>query len=116
MIDWTAYNRAGWRAIGKGWYDTAEHEFLSAIKAAKRPSLKSDLRLMARSYADYAWALQLQGRHADAEPLAKWAVATREATLESGANPVAQSLNQLATLYYETSRYREAEPLLRKLS
>jgi tetratricopeptide (TPR) repeat protein len=110
--DWSVYNRAGWRAIDKGYYDTAEHEFSSAIKAAKLAG-KGDLRLVARSYADYAWALQKQGRNAEAEPHAKWALIAREALLDKGAPAIAQSRNQLATLYYDLGRPADAEPLLR---
>jgi tetratricopeptide (TPR) repeat protein len=113
FYDWYAYNRAGWLAINKGYYDTAEHEFLSAIKAAKLHSM-DDTRLIARSYADYAWALQKQGRNAEAEPLLKWALLAREATLDPNSPPIAQSLNQLATLYYDLGRYSEAEPQLRR--
>ena len=111
--DWLAYNRAGWRAINKGYYDTAEHEFLAAIKAARRPSL-DDARLLARSYADYAWAIQKQGRHAEAEPLARWSLTAREALMEPDAPAVAQTRNQLATLYYELGRFAEAESLLHR--
>lgn len=113
LLDWEAYSQAGWRAINKGYYDTAEHEFLSAIKAAKRPGF-NDTELMARSYADYAWALQKQGRNVEAEPSAKWALIAREALLEPTSPAIAQNLNQLATLYYDLSRYAEAEPLLRR--
>ena len=115
LMDWKAYNRAGWRAIDKGHYDTAESEFRAAIKAARRPSL-DDPRMLARSYADYAWAIQKQGRYSEAEPLAKWALVAREASLESSSPAIAQSINQLATLYYEIGRFSEAEPLLKRAS
>jgi tetratricopeptide (TPR) repeat protein len=111
LADWNAYNRAGWRAINKGYYDTAEHEFLAAIKMAKKAE---DPRLLARSYADFAWALRKQGRLNEAEPLIKWAAETRQARLEPGSAAISQSLNQLATLYVEQGRYPEAEPVLRK--
>jgi len=113
LNDWNIFSRAGWRAMNKGYYDTAEHEFLAALKAARKLGL-DDPRLLARSYADYAWALQKQGRHAQAEPLAKWALVAREATFEPGTPAVSQSLNQVATLYYDLGRYEDAEPLLRR--
>jgi tetratricopeptide (TPR) repeat protein len=113
LLDWTDYNRAGWRAINKGYFDTAEHEFYSAIKAAKRPSM-DDPRLLARSYADYAYAIQKQGRHAEAEPLIKWALVVRETLFEADSHVISQSQNQLATLYYELGRFSEAEPLLKR--
>src|SRR5262249_51203570 len=74
-IDFGFYKEAGWRAIGKGYFDTAEHEFISAIKAAKR-LVPVDDRLVANGFADYAWALQLQKRYAEAEPHLKWVLAT----------------------------------------
>jgi tetratricopeptide (TPR) repeat protein len=113
LTDWNAYNWAGWRAINKGYYDTAEHEFLAAIKTARRPGI-DDPRLVARSYSDYAWALQKQGRNAEAEPLVKWALLAREASLEPTSSAIAQSLNQLATLYFDLGRYSDGEPLLRR--
>jgi tetratricopeptide (TPR) repeat protein len=113
LNDWNIFSHAGWRAINGGRYEKAEHEFHSAINAAKRMGLK-DPRLVARSYADFAWALQKQGRNAQAEPLVKWALLAREASFEPGAPPIAQNLNQLATLYYDLGRYPDAEPLLRR--
>jgi tetratricopeptide (TPR) repeat protein len=112
---WNVYNRAGWKAINKGYYDTAEHEFLAAINAA-RPSAKADkdYRLLARSYADYAYAIQKQGRHSEAEPLLKWVLIVREAQFEADSPAIAQSLNQLATLHYELGRFADAEPLLKR--
>jgi tetratricopeptide (TPR) repeat protein len=111
--DWNLFSRAGWRALNKGYYDTAEHEFLAALKAARRLGLE-DPRLLARSYADYAWAFQKQGKNAEAEPLAKWALIAREASFEPGSPAISQSLNQMGTLYYDLGRYAEAEPLLRR--
>lgn len=113
LTDWNAYNRSGWRAIGKGYFDTAEREFRAAIRVANRPGLQ-DTRLLARSYADFAWSLQKQGRNAEAEAHARWALVAREALLCPGTPAIAQSQNQLATLYLDLGRQAEAEPLLRR--
>lgn len=113
-VDWMSMHEAGWRAMGKGWYDSAEREFTAAIEIAKRPGA-IDPRLLARSYSSLAWALQKQGRNADAEPLAKWALETREANFPANAEPVARSLNQMGTLYLALNRTAEAEPLLRRV-
>jgi tetratricopeptide (TPR) repeat protein len=110
-IDFTFYSQAGWRALRKGYLDTAEHEFISAIKAAKR-LVPVDNRLVARGYADYAWALQKQKRYAEAEPVLKWVLTVREASFPPDALPIAQTRNQLATLYSDLGRLAEAEPLL----
>ena len=56
-IDWMAFHDSGWKAMNKGWYDTAEREFLAAIRVARRPSM-NDPRLLARSYSSLAWSLQ----------------------------------------------------------
>jgi tetratricopeptide (TPR) repeat protein len=110
-VDYTFYTQAGWRALRKGYLDTAEHEFISAIKATKR-LVPVDERLVARAYADYAWALQQQKRHAEAEPLLKWVLAVREANFYPDALAIAKTRNQLATLYSDVGRDAEAEPLL----
>ena len=111
--DMDDYRLAGWRAIAKGYYDTAEHEFRSAIKAALRPGLYEP-RMTARAYADYAWALQKQGRNVEAEPLLKWALVAREKALEPGTPAIAQTLNQIGTLYYESGQVLQAEASLRR--
>src|SRR4051812_18557257 len=94
-VDYTFYSQAGWRALRKGYLDTAEHEFISAIKAAKR-QVPVDERFVARAYADYAWALQQQKRYAEAEPLLKWVLAVREDRFPPEARPAAQPRNHLA--------------------
>ncbi len=115
FIRWNAFNRAGWRALSKGYFDTAEHEFASAIEVAKKEaSIDKDNRLLARSYADYALALQSQGRHAEAEPLVKWVLLAREAELEADSPAIVQTLNQLGTLYYELGQFKEAELYLKR--
>ncbi len=113
LSDWNAFNQKGWQAINHGWHDTAERQFQAAIKVARRPTMNRP-HLLVRSYADLAWALQLQGRNAEAEPLARWALESREKLHAANSIPVAQSLNQLATLYSDLGRYAEAEALLRK--
>ncbi len=113
-VYWGRFHDAGWRAMNKGWYDTAEREFGSAIRIAKRPEM-GDSRVLARSYSSLAWALQKQGRNAEAEPLARWALETREARFGANAEPVARSLNQVATIYLALDRFNQAEPLLRRV-
>ena len=112
--DWMLFDEYGWRAMNKGWYDTAEREFTKAIAIAKRSS-STDFRLLARSYYAMAWALQKQGRSADAEPLARWALDTRLARFSPNAEPVVRSLNQLATIDLALNRLGDAETLLRRV-
>jgi tetratricopeptide (TPR) repeat protein len=100
------------RAHGK---TVAEHEFAAAIEV-ERPQAKAqkDNRVLARSYADYAYAIQKQGRHAEAVPILKWVLIAREAELEPDSPVIAQTLNQLAALYFEIGKYAEAETLLKR--
>lgn len=114
-IDWWAFHDAGWRAMEKGWYDTAEREFLSALRIAKRPAM-NDPRLLARTYSSLAWALQQQSKVAQAEPLARWALQVREQQFGPDAEPVARSLNQVATIQLALGRFAAAEPLLRRVA
>jgi tetratricopeptide (TPR) repeat protein len=55
-----------------------------------------------------------QYRYADAEPLEKRALAIREKALGPDHPDVAQSLNNLATLYYSRGRFADAEPLYKR--
>jgi len=55
--------------------------------------------------------LQAANRLAEAEPLARRAVAIDEKSLPTGHPNVACGLNNLALLLYDTNRLAEAEPL-----
>jgi tetratricopeptide (TPR) repeat protein len=115
IVRWIYFNRAGWRAINKGYFDTADHEFQVAIEiAAGLAKADKDYTLLARSYADYAYAIQKQGRHVEAEPLLKWALIAREAELEADSPAIIQTHNQLGTLYYELGRFADAESHLKR--
>ncbi len=73
----------------------------------------NDPRLVARSYADYAWALQKQGRNAEAEPLLKWVLVAREATLEpdlAGRSPRASTNWRRSTRPRPLHRRRAVAP------
>ena len=54
------------------------------------------------------------GRYAEAESLIKRALATKERWLGAEHFGVAESLNDLAGLYYIQGRYAEAEPLVKR--
>ena len=53
-------------------------------------------------------------RYTDAEPLYQRSLAIRENALGADHPAVAQSLSNLAALYYSQSRYAEAEPLVKR--
>jgi tetratricopeptide (TPR) repeat protein len=54
---------------------------------------------------------QLQGRYGDAEPLYVRSLQIHESQLGADHPATAQSLNNLAELYYSQGRYGDAEPL-----
>ena len=114
FLDWQAYDGAGWRAMTKGYYDTAEHEFQAAIKVANRLAPVEDRQFLARSYAGLASALQHQGRSAQAEPLARWALAVREAKLGPNSPSVATTLGILAEIEASLGQSARAEKSLRR--
>ena len=109
--DWVFNHNAGWKAVGLNKLDRAEYCFKKAIEVA-RVEVDTDPRLMARSYGDLAWVLHLQGRDAEAEPLARWAFAVREKTFGAESMPVAQTMYTLATIERELGHLDEAEALL----
>ena len=58
--------------------------------------------------------LNNQGRFAEAEPLYQEALAVYRHALPEGHPDIAQSLNNLAGLYYGQGRFAEAEPLFQE--
>ena len=58
--------------------------------------------------------LKVRARYAEAEPLLRWALRTREKILGPDHPAVATLLSNLATLYNSRGRYSEAEPLLQR--
>jgi tetratricopeptide (TPR) repeat protein len=113
MRDWQFYNNTGWVYLNRGKLQDAEARFRTAIERI-RPYSKEDQRLLARSYSDYARVLFHQGRHDQAEPLAKWALSVREAHPGVKPEAVYDNLYVLASIYHAQKRYAEAEPLLRR--
>ena len=90
LRDWQSYNNGGWRLLNQGKYDRPEDYFRTAIEEI-RPYQKTDQRLLARSYPDLARVLYHQGRYADAEPLAEWALTVRENYVRTNPDAVFQS-------------------------
>ncbi len=68
------------------------------------PRLATSLNGLAETY-------RAQGKHAEAEPLHKRALAIREKALEPEHPDVVQSVNNLAKVYRAQGRYAKAEPL-----
>jgi tetratricopeptide (TPR) repeat protein len=113
LRDWQDYNNAGWRYLKNKDYDKAEQRFLLAIKVL-RPYEATERRLMARSYGDLARVLYHKGRYAEAEPLAKWALAVREKNPKVQPVEVFQSLYTLALIHRAQHHYGESELLLKR--
>ncbi|MHB1560378.1 MAG: tetratricopeptide repeat protein [Isosphaeraceae bacterium] len=110
---WQIENNAGWSWLNKGDYPRAEQRFRRAIELV-RPFQKQDQRLLARGYADLARVLYHEGRYAEAEPLAKWALAVRQAHPRVNPDAVFQSLYTLALIHIAQDQFNKAEPLLRQ--
>src|SRR5262249_29674938 len=98
LQDWKYYNDTGWIFLNKGDYSRAEQRFRMAITEI-RPYQTTDQRLLARGYADLARVLYHQGRYADAEPLAAWALSVRESHPRVTPDAVFQSLYTLALIH-----------------
>jgi len=110
---WQHHNNNGWRQLDQGNYAKAAERFDLAIKEI-RPYASIDRRLLARSYCDLARALYHQGRYAEAEPLAKWALTVREQDKKAKPDSVFQCLHVLAMIHKAQKHYADAEPLLKR--
>ncbi len=109
---WETHDAAGQEAYQRGDYAEAEKQLTAAVKEAEEFA-RPDPRL-ARSLNNLALLYQAQGRHAEAEPLHKRALAIREKVLGSEHPDVAESYNNLAQLYQAQGRFAEAEPFHRR--
>jgi tetratricopeptide (TPR) repeat protein len=113
ISDWKFYNDAGWRCLNRGDYVLAEERFNLALREI-RPYFPKSARLMARSYCDLARALYHQGRYAEAEPLAKWALTVREADAKTAPEVLFQCNYTLGLIHAFEAHYSDAELLLKK--
>jgi tetratricopeptide (TPR) repeat protein len=111
LHDWQYYNNTGWLALDRGNLDRAAQAFRKAI-ALLRPYEAKERTLMARSNADFARVLYLQKRYAEAEPLARWALAVRESLPGTRPEALTQNLVLLAEIERALSRPADAKPLL----
>jgi tetratricopeptide (TPR) repeat protein len=111
--EWLIHNNSGWRYLNRGDYVKAAERFNMAIKEI-RPYHPGSSRLLARSYCDLARALYHQGRYAEAEPLAKWALSVREADSSAKPETLFQCVYMLALIEGAEGHYRDAEPLFRR--
>ena len=110
---WKFHNDDGWRQLEKGKLKRAEERFVLAIDLL-RPYESIDRRLMARSYCDLARVLYHQGRYAEAEPLAKWALSVREADKTSKPDSVFQCLYVLGMIHKSEKHLVEAGTYLKR--
>jgi tetratricopeptide (TPR) repeat protein len=113
LRDWQFYNNAGWRSLQNKDYLKAEERFGAAIRVV-RPFETTQRRLMARSYHDLAQVLYHQGRFAEAQPLAAWALAVREAEPKVKPADVFQSLYTLGLIHEARRQHAASERLLRR--
>ncbi|HMB05209.1 MAG TPA: tetratricopeptide repeat protein [Isosphaeraceae bacterium] len=106
---WQANHDAGWQAFQAGRLDEAE-KLLRAAEKEARGFAASDPRL-ATTLDHLAWVLCAEGKYAEAEPLAKSALAWREKALGPEHPDVVKSLNTLACLYDAEGKLDQAKPL-----
>lgn len=111
--DWAHYNNTGHMAERRGNLDRAAQAFRIAIEAI-RPYQSHHPALMTRSNADYARVLVAMGRPAEAEPLARWVVASRKVDPTAKPYEIGKDLNSLALILMKLDRGKEAEPLLKE--
>lgn len=108
---WSFYNNMGWGAYYQGNLSLARDRFTRAVEYL-RPYQKEYPGLMARSCHDLTRVLCAQGKHADAEPLAKWVVEAREHDPNTRDDVMFDSLYLLAVVHRELDHHAEAVPLL----
>ncbi|MGE5754956.1 MAG: tetratricopeptide repeat protein, partial [Planctomycetaceae bacterium] len=106
---WQADHDAGWQAYQEGRLDEAETRLRAAEKEAEGFGA-NDPRL-ATTLDHLSWVLCTEGKSAEAEPLAKRALALREQALGGEHPDVVKSLNTLACLYDMEGKPAEAKPL-----
>jgi tetratricopeptide (TPR) repeat protein len=109
---WHEAHDAGMRARKEHRLGEAEGLFNAAITLA-REFAQNDPRLAA-SYWGLADVLSSQGRFAEAEPLSRWSLVTRERLLGPDHPDVAQSLLTESRILSALERPGEAEPLTRR--
>jgi len=110
---WMEYDERGRSYFDSGDYAKAEIQFHEAIRQLQ-PYPATNHRLMARSYCGLARVLHHQGRSAEAEPLAKWALSVREADKKASDDAVFQALYTLSLIHSAQQHFAEAEPLLKR--
>jgi Tfp pilus assembly protein PilF len=113
LRDWQWHTEEAAKYLNRGDYAKAEQRVNLAIKEI-RPYLPETRRIMARSYCELARILYHEKRYADAEPLAKWALAVREEDKKASPNAIFQSVYTLASIHAAQKHYDKAEPLLKR--
>lgn len=111
LRDWSDFSAMGRGALARRDLKYAEDLFKRAIEVA-RIEAATDPRLLARSYGDLAWVLHGQGRDAEAEPLAEWALIVREKAFGRDAMQAGQTAYTLAMIEVDLGKLDEAEPHL----
>jgi tetratricopeptide (TPR) repeat protein len=111
--EWTYFTELGWVAVQHNDFVNAAKRFKTAIGFA-RIGARKDPRLLARSYSDMAYALHRQGRNAEAEPMARWALEVREKGLRVSSEMMAQNSYTLAMIEIELAKFAEAESHLHR--
>src|SRR5262245_26857627 len=97
---------AGWKAFEQGRYSEAEQRFRSAIAAGEKARVQDEL--MADSLDRLATVLSTIGKYSDAETSYKRSLQIREKVHGANHGHVAQTLNNLASMYQIQGKFSEA--------
>ena len=107
-----SYMAAGVAAYQLGHYAEAQGQLEAALRTAEEAFGTQDR--LAQSLNRLATLYQAQGKHAEAEPLFKQALAIWEKAVGPDHPNVATILNNLAEVYRAQGKYDEAEPLQKR--
>ena len=97
--------------LKKDWHGPDAEGWWRLISRLDERILGADHPTTAISLNNFAYLLNAQGRHDDAEPLLRRALAIREKTLGPEHPTTATTLNNLAELLRSQGKYDDAEPL-----
>jgi tetratricopeptide (TPR) repeat protein len=111
-IAWRTFHQSGWDALKARRYDLAETLFRAGLKEAE--SYGPADPYMASSYTDLGWIFLLKDRPEDAEPLARWALQSRESLFGPFDPRVGDNLVLLAKIATARKQFDDAERLARR--
>src|SRR5579872_3596618 len=115
---WNESNSDGLKAYRLGKYHDAQNSFEAGLELARRAYPKEEYpkghASLATSMTNIAAAMVSQGKFADAETLAKDALAMRRELFKGDSGYALSSLNTLGQIYQLQGRLSDAETMLKE--